>query len=101
MLHVVNTAIVIEVTTREEIAKTAANMAISMNLLRVQRSRSCAIYNSLCLSKVLPTILSIPTVSIDEYPSGSVEANPRTACIENPSYFCSFVTSWGGDEAYS
>ena len=94
MLHVVNTAIVIEVTTREEIAKTAANMAISMNV------QSCAIYNSLCLSKVLPTTLSIPAVSFDEYPSSSVEANPRTACIENPSYFCSFVTSWGGDEAY-
>ena len=62
MLHVVNTAIVIEVTAREEIAKTAANMVISMNVLRMQRSRSCAIYNSLCLSKVLPTALSIPAV---------------------------------------
>ena len=41
----------IEVTAQEEIAKTAVNMVISMNLLPVQRSWSCAIYNSLCLSK--------------------------------------------------
>ena len=57
-------------------------MVISMNVLRVQRSRSCAIYSSLCLSKVLPTALSIPAVSIDEYPSSSVESDPHTACIE-------------------
>ena len=84
VLHVVNTAIVIEVTAREEKAKTVANtcMVISMNVLRVQRSRSCAIYNSLCLSKVLPTALSIPAVSIDENPTSSVEADPRAACIE-------------------
>ena len=84
VLHVVNTAIVIEVTAREEKAKTVENtfMVISMNLLRVQRSRSCAIYNSLCLSKVLPTALSIPAVSIDEYSTSSVEAVPRAACIE-------------------
>ena len=46
VLHVVNTAIVIEVTAREEIAKTAANtcMVISMNLLRVQRSQSTTAY---------------------------------------------------------
>jgi len=41
-----------------------------------------SIYNSLCLSKVLPTALSLPAVSIDEYPSSSVEADPRAACIE-------------------
>ena len=35
-----------------------------MNLLWVQRSRSSAIYNSLCLSKVLTTALSISAVSI-------------------------------------
>ncbi len=53
-----------------------------MNVLRVQRSRSCAIYNSFCLSKVLPTALSLPAVSIDEYPSSSVESDPRAAWIE-------------------
>ena len=36
----------------------------------------------------------------DNYPSSCVETDPRTACNENPSYFCFFVTSWGGDEAY-
>ena len=41
-----------------------------------------SIYNSLCLSKVLPTALSISAVSIDKNPTGSVEADPQTACIE-------------------
>jgi hypothetical protein len=77
VLHVVNTAIVIEVTAREEIAKTGHFNE------RAANEKKSILRN---LQQLMPEQGLTDSIKFtsghDEYPSSSVEADPRTACIE-------------------